>query len=349
MIYYNKTKLTQIIYAKNDAFPTEIHPKMILKLDNYKDYNPNNFAEFKMECLKENDSISLHRDYALGDLIQLVPVARKLKEKLDVKNINIITSARFLKFMRASYGDLKIFSREVINHSANMPNMGFILTLNGILEKDHSLKNSENHKHRVNIYMNFFNLKDVDKNDLDWSHNLKGKIMNMDVKRKRKLIGLQIRGSGAMKTLPYEMIKKISFGLVEQGYDVVLIDQDKDKGFEGKGIINLCGQLTPVKVIALLHECDLCLTMDSGVLWMAHSANCPVITFLGSTRESERLSLHPQYPEKAKGIDLTKYINCKPCFETKVNCKGKINCMNAVNYDMIKSELSEKVKTILGE
>ncbi len=347
MLSYNKSKLTQLIYSPKDFYPISVHPNMIVNLSGYKDIDSLAFAPFCTDVLKGTNTVTIHRDYALGDLIQLVPVARLIKKEFNIKTVNIITSTRFNQDLSYCYSDIHFWPKEYLNGSTTGLQFGFIISTNGILEKDHSLENNENHQHRVAIYLELFGIVNFKKEDLNWKCTMKGGVILPKLQTDKPLIGLQIRGSGYMKTLPSCMIRSIANELSKKYY-VVLIDQDINMGFDGKNIINLCGKLKIPQVIALLEKLDLCITMDSGVLWMCHSANCPTITFLGSTREAERISLHPQYPKKAKAIDLTKYVGCEPCFETRVRCGGKIRCMNEVNYDMIKDELLEKVKSIIG-
>lgn len=347
MLYYNKSKLTQLIYSPHDAYPVAVHPNMVIQLNGYKDVDKSAFAPFDTKLFNNCGAITLHREYALGDLIQLIPICRLLKFIIGVKRVNVITSGRFRDDLAVLYPDINFLTKEWLSGDFSALKLGYIISLNGILEKDHSSKNKENSKHRTQIYADFFNLGDINNIKLDWSYARKENQMSSLLPNDKPIIGFQIRGSGCMKTLPYDMVKSIVYDLAKDYY-VVLIDPDKNKGFDGQNIINLCGKLKSSQVVALLENLDLCFTMDSGVLWMCHSANCPTITFLGSTRESERISLHPQYPHKAKAIDLSKYVGCEPCFETKCRCKGKIRCMNEVNYDMIKDELLEKVKLILG-
>ena len=319
---------------------------MIVDLSGFKDYLKQDFEEFNLELIRNTKRITIHREYALGDLIQVIAAARLIKKRYNIGDIWIVTNERFVDDLNYCFTDIRFMSNEVLIHASL--DFGFTFTIDGILERDHSLQNTENGKHRIEILLNYFVINDFDKSELDWSLKLRGGLVMPQLKHDKKIIGFQLRGSGFMKTLPTQMVKEIIAELSKKYY-VALIDQDKDKGFEGTNILNLCGKLKTPQVIELLRRCDMCFTMDSGVLWMAHVANCPTLTFLGSTREAERISLHPQYPEKAKCIDLTKYVGCEPCFETRTRCKGAVNCMNKVNYDMIKSELLEKVKTILGE
>jgi len=319
---------------------------MIVDLSGFKDYQKQDFDEFNLSLLYNTKRITIHREYALGDLIQLIAAARLIKQYYNISEIYIITNDRFVEHLNYCFHDIKFLTSEYLIHGSS--DFGFTFTIDGILERDHSIHNKENAKHRMEILLNYFGITEFTKEELDWSLQLRGEVAMPAIPNDKKIIGVQMRGSGCMKTLPRQMVKDMINELAKDHY-VALIDQDKDQGFEGKNILNLCGKLQPPQVIELLRRCSLCLTMDSGVLWMAHVANCPTLTFLGSTREAERISLHPQYPEKAKGIDLTKYVGCEPCFETRVRCKGAINCMNKVNYDMIKDELLEKVKQILGE
>jgi ADP-heptose:LPS heptosyltransferase len=319
---------------------------MIVDLSGFKDYLKQDFEEFNLNLLHNTKRITIHREYALGDLLQLIAAARLIKKRYNIGEIWIVTNERFVDDLNYCFADIRFMSAEVLIHASL--DFDFTFTIDGILERDHSLQNTENAKHRIEILLNYFGIETFDKSELDWSVNLRGGLVMPQLKNDKKIVGVQIRGSGFMKTLPTQMVKAIVNELAKKYY-VALIDQDKDQGFEGTNILNLCGKLKPPQVIELLRRCSLCLTMDSGVLWMAHVANCPTLTFLGSTREHERISLHPQYPEKAKAIDLTKYVGCEPCFETRVRCKGAVNCMNKVSYDIIKDELLEKVKSILGD
>jgi ADP-heptose:LPS heptosyltransferase len=89
--------------------------------------------------------------------------------------------------------------------------------------------------------------------------------------------------------------------------------------------------------------------MDSGMLWMAHAASCPVLVLLGPTREEERVSLHPLYPEKAKSISIAEMIGCQACFETQKFCKRNISCMKDFNEDQLLETIKSKLIEIVGE
>lgn len=342
-LYINKSGCTQIlprselgvdslVVHHNEIFDRQ---QTILKVEQFK-----YFERYSIEELFGIEKLTLVREYALGDLIQLVPVARQLVKDKKITRLFIATTNRFVDCMNGLFPDI-----EFIQYSKCNPKQhGVRIQLNGILECDHSLNNDQRNLHRVDIYANFLKIKPK---KLDWSNSVNIKYKYFWDDPNDNVIGLQMRGSGIIKTLPYEFVKKMALAIAERGYKVLLIDQDASMGFEGENIINACGKMSVFDIVENLKRCKCCLTMDSGVLWLAHVANCPVITFLGSTREHERLSLHPQYPEKARSINLAEHIGCKPCFETRARCKGTIDCMNKFDHVTILDMVLENLEIIL--
>lgn len=344
-MFINYSKLPQILDIPNKAFPATIYPGSVFDETIYKTYfPPEYFREFQLSDLTSYKNLTLIRAYAMGDIIQLVPVARYLRNKFNYKDVYIATHSDF-KPLGFLFKDIKFTTENMI--SGDSFDYGLKINLDGRLEKDHSTSNTENAVHRIEIYLNTFGIKNVKKEDLDWSSNMKSVTMPFSMlKNARKLIGIQMRGSGEVKTLPVDYTRKLISELSKE-YTVVLLDHNKDYGFEGQNIINLCGKLSPIQCVSLLSNLSACITMDSGMLWMAHIANCPVVTLLGPTRVHERLSLHPSYPEKVKGIQITELIGCKPCFETRAYCGGRIKCMKDFPQDALTKVILENVKSII--
>jgi len=341
-LYINVSPATHILPNGDMNFtPVVVQPNEIfdrrqtnLDVDKY-----SSFRKFNIKEIYGHENLTLVREFALGDLIMLIPVARNFKRQKNIKNLFIATSERFIKPLKTLFPDLEFLKLSACDNKKH----GLQIHLNGILECDHSLNNEQRNLHRMDIYANFLNTK-IDK--LDWSSQMqtKGKLF---INPKENTIALQIRGSGYMKTLPYEFVQRMATSIAAKGFKVLLIDQDASKGFEDHNIINACGKMTVIDIIENLKHCKCVLTMDSGVLWLAHVAACPVITFLGSTREHERMTLHPLYPEKARTIDLATHIGCTPCFETRARCKGTIDCMNKFNHDTILNEVHRNLDIIL--
>lgn len=103
----------------------------------------------KFDNCDKQQPILLQRNYALGDLIMLVPVVKYMKRALGMR-FSLITSPCFVDIMRW-FG---IFD-EVYS---SMPKRGYknYLILDGVLESDHSLTNHTRQMHRIKIYEEFF-------------------------------------------------------------------------------------------------------------------------------------------------------------------------------------------------
>ena len=344
-LYANMGKCVQILPTSSSFEPLEVYPNMIFDADTITmDINiVQNVVPFSCDSIKEQKKIVLCRTYALGDVIQLIPIARHLRKTYGMK-VTIATSDRYTRTIKTLFPEFTIIpytSRNLVESDI----YGIKLGLDGVLEADHSNTNPERLIHRVHIYSKF--ILDEELNELDWTSHVKES--GILFKKTDEVIGIQLRGSGKMKTMPEEFVKKMVFEITKT-HKVMLIDQDSKRGFEGKNIINACGRTDIVKLYTHLKYLKCCLTMDSGVLWLAHMASCPTITFLSSTRKEERLSLHPLYKQgKALVVDLAKDVGCKPCFETTKYCGGSINCMNKFNYDRILNSVMEKIKLILKD
>lgn len=346
MLLINNSNCEQILRNPGCIFPLIIYPKMAFNPDVISGFKFHFlFEEFDIEMFRNKESVAFFRSFALGDILLLIPVVRWLKKEYNIKNVSIITKLDICKFLRVGFKDIGFYTEEHYMHMQNTLCFNF----DSILEKDHNPGNPESTKHRIDIYFESIGIKSYNKHDLNWKPFYLPKDINVNMTTERKKIGLQIRGSTDIKKLPHCVVERIAKELSEK-YSVYLIHGSTDLGFDGPNIINTCGKLNVIECIALLTKLDCCITMDSGVLWMAHAANCPVLTILGPTRESERLTLHPQYPQKAKAINIAEeIIGCKPCFETKQYCKGAINCMRNFDHDTLLKLIKIKLNEILGD
>ena len=212
MLLINKTKLPQIIDIPNIVFPTVIHPGTVFDSSAYTNLNKDAFVPFDQEMFRNQEHVGLHRNYALGDLIQLIPVIRYFKKYYNVKNVTVYTTDDYSKALKEIYKDIR-FEPACLLDSGYCK--GIIFNLNGILEQDHSLVNSENHKHRVEIYLNTLGISNINKEEFDWSSSVSD-MAGFKMDSKLKKIGIQIRGSGNMKTLRYGLIQKIASVLSEK-------------------------------------------------------------------------------------------------------------------------------------
>lgn len=103
----------------------------------------------KFDNCDKQQPILLQRNYALGDLIMLVPVIKYMKRTKGMR-FSLITSPCFVDIMKWFGIFEEVFS--------GTPKRGYknYLILDGILESDHSLTNHTRQMHRIKIYEEFF-------------------------------------------------------------------------------------------------------------------------------------------------------------------------------------------------
>jgi ADP-heptose:LPS heptosyltransferase len=323
------------------AFPTVIHPGMVFDPTGLGPRDDGAFKPFDLKEFHNQPVVTLVRTYAMGDIIQMIAVARAFKKYYNVGKVNMVCRSSYHVDLKPLYPDITWFTE-----SYTIPeSLGLIFSTDGS-DKDHSIVHPNRKLHRVKIAFNLLGI-DIEPTpeNLDFSPGPM-KPFEGEMSTEKKIIGLQIRGSGALKSLPTEFVKRLSMVLGKK-YQVILLDQDRGRGWTAPGVADFTGKLTVYQCVALLQKIHCVITMDSGMLWLAHAAKCPTLTMLGPTRESERLSLHPLYPNKAKSISISEMIGCEPCFETRVRCKGAINCMKRFDQERLLAKIDEKLTEIL--
>ncbi|MBI3592333.1 MAG: lipopolysaccharide heptosyltransferase II, partial [Nitrospirae bacterium] len=101
----------------------------------------------------------------------------------------------------------------------------------------------------------------------------------------------------------------------------------------------LAGATSLRELIALISECDVFVTNDSGPMHIAYAVGTPTVAIFGST--SPELT----GPAGSGNIVIKKDFSCSPCFERTCKNKG-LRCMDAVTsddvYDAIKKLLPER-------
>jgi ADP-heptose:LPS heptosyltransferase len=307
-----------------------------------------------VERLPMGSRIAFHRFGALGDLLMLNAVLRPLRRAFPgyIFELHARVNAKEIFRYEPTYGAIRTYQL-VDDDPADA-----IIPLDGVLEVDHSSSEVDQH-HRVDLFRRFL-LKGFDpmpKLKLDWTLPISGieekfgddwmaaNIPNRNPNR--PVVALQTHGSGPMKTLDPDVVKKLAERL-SHDYEVVLIGQDA-QFFDLTNLDHIHhprGRI--LEIFAILKRCDALVTMDSGILWLGgHNAALPTVCILGPTREKERLTCHPLYEDgKVVSINMAKAIDCPPCFEHALRCRWKYTCMRGQARFVIK-EVRSALQRIL--
>lgn len=89
-----------------------------------------------------------------------------------------------------------------------------------------------------------------------------------------------------------------------------------------------CGELTLVETAAALSQCDVALTMDSGLMHIATARRVPVVAIFGSTVRQFGFS---PYNAQARVVEASD-VDCRPCSHIgRASCpKGHFRCMREI-------------------
>lgn len=287
---------------------------------------------------KPDSTIVFWRTFALGDILMLTPVFNWLKEEYPACNLYLATTFGFLGLFK--YWELihTIETRRILGLDYDV---GYYL--DGIVEQDHN-EGPESQKHRLDIYCEFLGIPTIKdpifslpygEDERQWANA----VVSAFKDEGKPVVAMQVYGSTEIKRLPLGKVMRIALEL-NKVCSIVMVHNFKEGPGPG-GVLDLSGQTSVHQLTALIDSVDAVITMDSGVLWIAHCTSTPVIALLGPTREQERLSYHRNYFV----VNLAKMIGCEPCFERRTKCEGKIQCMKESPEDKIIEEIRRGIKS----
>lgn len=96
----------------------------------------------------------------------------------------------------------------------------------------------------------------------------------------------------------------------------------------GARILNLSGRTSVRELAALIAECDVMVTNDSGPMHIGYAVGTPLVAIFGST------SPDLTGPSQTEGIVIRKPVGCSPCFARE--CRKKdLQCMDLITADEV--------------
>jgi len=313
----NGSNILETYYDQN-LQPVRVPAGCVLDLNTLRPFYRRLFrpVENFLEEVDKRGEVSFYisRTFALGDMLMLVPVVRHLRT--FGYNPRIRTTELFKEVL--NYLGIQV---EV----ADRPHLeGFGISLDGTIERDHRDR-SLSYFHRVHIYLKALGIKEMPEK-VDWSCDL-SQLPEIDV-GDEPYIAFQDSGSTPIKRLQGGAVKYIYEGFKREGVKIVSISDAIGKH-----------QPSALHLFALIAKAKCLISMDSAPLWISHFTETPVVCIFGPTRPKERLTLHPLYSEGAVGVELSKEVGCKPCFEYDRKCGDEISCLK-VNpkriYELLK-------------
>ncbi len=129
----------------------------------------------------------------------------------------------------------------------------------------------------------------------------------------------------------------VARGLIERGFQVVIIGSSSDKEDARKILeiapqaIDLAGKTSLRDAGFILKRCALLICADSGLLHLAVGIGIPTLSLFGSGIEKKWA------PRGKRNIVLNKHLPCSPCtrFGYTPQCKRGIACLNLISTDEV--------------
>ncbi len=101
-------------------------------------------------------------------------------------------------------------------------------------------------------------------------------------------------------------------------------------------VVNMAGKTTIRELMALIKQCSLFITNDSGPMHIAAALNIPVVAIFGSTDPDKTGPLGDNH------VIIRKKVDCSPCFKRK--CPTDLRCMDLITVE----DLLSGVDSMLG-
>jgi len=280
-----------------------------------------------------SNRFAIQRTFALGDVLQILPIMRFLQK--NGYDCYFKTGDAYISLMNK----LGIETQRIHYMDNN-----YTLLLDGTVERDHEELRLQKY-HRIDQYLSAIGL--TGQFEFDWSCNLQSFNGIADDFVEKPFIVFQGSGSSPRKSLPENSINKLIKLMNVDGIRVAVVGGSEglisQKNYDSKMTHVFFKQLRLEQLFWLIAKSCCLLCLDSAPLWISHFTSTPVISLLGTTRIEQRMIYHPLYPDGAIGIELSKYVGCKPCFESSKKCEGKRPCLHMPSeriYELIKSYIN---------
>ena len=151
----------------------------------------------------------------------------------------------------------------------------------------------------------------------------------------RPLIGLNPGAAyGPAKCWPSERYGEAAQRLVARRGGTVLVfgtqaDTQAAGTISGRvgSIVDLTGRTTLGQAMALIGQCDLFITNDSGLMHVAAAHDTPLVAIFGSTDPVAT------GPFSERSVVVRRPLECSPCLQT--HCRGDFQCMTQIGVDEV--------------
>ena len=147
-------------------------------------------------------------------------------------------------------------------------------------------------------------------------------------------IALVIGAGRPQNQWPIDSFLQVAQYYIAKGFAILLIGGEKESAmaiqyFQMPGVINLCGQLSPLENLDVLKQCELVISNDSGPMHLAWLAGAPLIAIFSGRDYSNKW-----YPPHSE-INIVLRNNKVPCFTCFSNTCADNICMKTISPEEV--------------
>ncbi|MEO5378181.1 MAG: glycosyltransferase family 9 protein [Magnetococcus sp. DMHC-6] len=175
---------------------------------------------------------------------------------------------------------------------------------------------------------------------LDARHQIQA-ILSGHVQQRRIAININASELSLERRWPAERFVHVAQYFSQRGYTIIFVGSSEERGYvqqvveqtegEKSGIYNIAGCFSFSIFLAILKECDLLITNDTGVMNMGYALLTPTLSLFGPC--------HPvQYHiDRANTHAIYGAIYCSPCIHHLYipPCRGKQFCMLRIEVKQV--------------
>jgi ADP-heptose:LPS heptosyltransferase len=289
-----------------------IHPKQLPDLD------------------KNGHKVTIIRDMGMGDVLMMMPTVQAIRSKFPNLKMRYAVKEIYVPMFR-DFGVQTIPIEQ-------MEGKHTVIDYRGYSERAEDRR----FNNRIDVYANYARLQLEDRSIRlrvyrNERMDMRVRLQEMGRDESKPLIGVAVRGSTAVRTIPEKILREFVDMAIREGFQVILFDHEQI-GWTGENIIDATGAFSIRELVTAVSMCDVTVSSDTGIYHVANAVETPAVVVFSTIDPDLRV----RYYEK---VSVIWHGNDKPgcpCFDA--GCHA-LPCLNSIRpqeiLDAVKQWVTE--------
>jgi ADP-heptose:LPS heptosyltransferase len=162
-----------------------------------------------------------------------------------------------------------------------------------------------------------------------------------------RLIAMTVETTRRIKAWPLERFARVMHKGVRDGYKFVMLGLDKQmaagisRSFGPDRVMNLAGSTNLTEMIALIRQCDLFVSCDTGPAHIAQACRVPTVVLFGPSNENE---FGPADRQLHTLVLPPETLNCRPCVLGP--CVRDRSCVQLIRPETVYAAMQETLTNV---